>query len=220
MSETAAAPATLRPFLDDFPLVAILRGVDPDTVVAVGTVLVDAGFRIIEVPLNSPAPLESIRRLAAELPAHCLVGAGTVTDPSSIDAIAAVGGRLIVMPHGDPAVIRAAKAAGLVCMPGVATPTEAFAALSNGADALKLFPAELLGPAVLRAWRSVFAPATLFLPVGGITPDSLAPFLAAGAAGFGLGSALYRPGMTVDEVAGSAAAFAAALRAARPPVAR
>lgn len=216
---SAMPAAALRPFLERCALIAILRGIEPASAVAIGTRLFDAGFRIIEVPLNSPQPLESIRRLAAAFSAECLIGAGTVTDPASVDAVVQAGGRLIVMPHSDPAVIRAAKAAGLLCTPGVATPTEGFAALANGADALKLFPAELLGPPVLRAWRSVFPPATLFLPVGGITPASIGPFLAAGAGGFGLGSALYRPGAVADEVAASAAAFVAALRAAQTPAA-
>jgi 2-dehydro-3-deoxyphosphogalactonate aldolase len=139
-----------------------------------------------------------------------LVGAGTVTDPADVARIAAAGGRLVVMPHGDPSVIRAAKAAGLLCTPGVATPTEAFAALAAGADALKMFPAELLGPPVLKAWRSVFPRQTMFIPVGGITPHAMAGFVAAGADGFGLGSALYKAGATADEVAANARAFVAA----------
>jgi len=208
--------ADLRAFLTRSPLIAILRGVTPDEVVPIGAALVAAGFAIIEVPLNSPQPLESIARLVAALGSDCLIGAGTVTDAGQIDAIAAAGARLIVMPHSDAAVVRAAKAAQLICTPGVATPTEGFAALANGADALKLFPADLLGPATLRAWRSVFPPQTLMLPVGGITPPSLAPFIAAGAAGFGLGSALFKPGDDVARVAANAQAFARALHAVQP----
>lgn len=210
-----SAPLAIRTFLERVPLVAILRGITPAEVEAVAGALVAAGFRTIEVPMNSPRPVDSIRILAETLPADVLVGAGTVTDPADIAPIAAAGGRLIVMPHSDPAVIRTAKAAGLLCAPGVATPTEGFAALAAGADALKLFPAELLGPGVLRAWRSVFPPATAFIPVGGITPESLAPFTAAGAAGFGLGSALYRSGMTAGAVARNAHSFVAAADACK-----
>jgi len=215
MSEKHSSPA-FRSFLDRLPLIAILRGVTPDEVVPIGRALSGAGFAIIEVPLNSPQPLESIRRLAAALTPDHLIGAGTVTDPGIVPAIVAAGGRLIVMPHSDAAVIRAAKGAGMFCAPGVATPTEGFAALANGADALKLFPAELLGPAVLKAWRSVFPSATVFLPVGGITPETMGPFLSVGASGFGLGSALYKPGSTLTEVAANARNFRDAWRKMRP----
>ncbi len=200
----------IRRYLERLPLVAILRGVTPAAVVPIGRALVDAGFAVIEVPLNSPRPLESIRRLRDALDPSVLVGAGTVTDAAQVREVADAGGGLVVMPHGDPEVVRAAKLAGLYCTPGVATPTEGFAALANGADALKLFPAELLPPRVLRAMRSVFPPDTLFLPVGGITPDAMAGYVAAGAAGFGLGSALYAPGDDAAAVAARARAFAAA----------
>ncbi len=203
---------TLQPFLDRLPLIAILRGVTPAEAVAVGRALVGAGFAIVEVPLNSPDPVESIRRLAAELGPGVLVGAGTVTTPAAVAQVADAGGRIVVMPHADTAVIRAAKAAGLVCTPGIATPTEGFAALAAGADALKLFPAELAGPPVLKALTAVFPKGTAFLPVGGITPQTMAPWLAAGAAGFGLGSALSRPGMGAEEVGANARAFVAAWR--------
>jgi 2-dehydro-3-deoxyphosphogalactonate aldolase len=205
----------IEPFLERLPLVAILRGVPPDDVVRVGDALVDAGFAIIEVPLNSPQPLESIERLRKKLGDEILIGAGTVTSPAQVKEIAAAGGRLIVMPHGDAEVIRATKAAGLVCIPGIATPTEGFAALANGADALKLFPAELLTPAVLKAMRAVFPTATRFLPVGGITPDAMASYVAAGAAGFGLGGALYRRGDDPSRVAANARDFVAAWRRLR-----
>ncbi|AYM95369.1 2-dehydro-3-deoxy-6-phosphogalactonate aldolase [Acidovorax sp. 1608163] len=197
-------------------LIAILRGVQPHEVVAIGHALYDAGFRTIEVPLNSPEPLASIRALRDALPADCLVGAGTVLTPQACADVAAAGGQVIVMPHSDPAVIRAAKAAGLACAPGVATLTEAFAALAAGADVLKLFPAEALAPAVLKAWRAVLRPPVALLPVGGITPDNLAPYAAAGASGFGLGSALYRPGDSAEQVARNAAAFVQAWRHAYP----
>jgi len=204
----------MREHLADLPLIAILRGITPDEAVPVGLALAEAGFRIIEVPLNSPQPLTSIERLACELGTRCLVGAGTVMSAAQVDAVAQAGGRLIVMPHGDPAVIRAAKAHGLTCAPGIATPTEGFAALAAGADALKLFPAELLTPPVLKALRAVFPGDTLFLPVGGITPQNLMAYVAAGASGFGLGSALYKPGLTVEQVRANAGAFVAAWRAA------
>lgn len=202
----------IAPFLERLPLVAILRGVTPDEVVPVGRALVEAGFAIVEVPLNSPQPLASIRLLCEALGGTVLVGAGTVTTPAQVRAVADAGGRLVVMPHGDPAIVRAAKGAGLACVPGVATPSEGFAALAGGADALKLFPAELLTPAVLKAMRAVFPEETRFLPVGGITPDRMAPYVAAGAAGFGLGSALYRPGDAPATVAAHAGAFVEAWR--------
>jgi len=205
----------IEPFLDRLPLVAILRGVTPDEVVEVSCALVDAGFAIIEVPLNSPNPLESIERLHAKLGEEILIGAGTVIKPAQVKEIAAAGGRLIVMPHGDAEVVRAAKGAGLACIPGIATPTEGFAALANGADALKLFPAELLTPAVLKSMRAVFPSATRFLPVGGITPDAMASYVAAGAAGFGLGGALYRRGDDAPRVAANARDFVAAWKRIR-----
>ncbi len=197
----------MREHLAELPLIAILRGIAPDEAVPVGLALAEAGFRIIEVPLNSPQPLRSIELLARALGSHCLVGAGTVMSAAQVAAVEQAGGRLIVMPHGDPAVIRAAKSQGLHCAPGVATPTEGFAALAAGADALKLFPAELLSPPVLKALRAVFPSDTLFLPVGGITPQNLAAYAAAGASGFGLGSALYKPGLAIGQVQANARAF-------------
>jgi 2-dehydro-3-deoxyphosphogalactonate aldolase len=205
---------SLPEVLAPLPLIAILRGVTPAAVTAIGGALVDAGFIAIEVPLNSPEPLASIRLLADAFGERALIGAGTVREPSDIARIAAAGGRLVVMPHGDAAVIRAAKERGLLCVPGVATPTEAFAALDAGADALKLFPAEALPPAAVKAWRAVLPKGVWLLPVGGIGPASMAPYLAAGAAGFGLGSALYKPGMTPDQVGATALAFADAYAAA------
>lgn len=203
----------LTPWLHPLPLVAILRGLTPDEAVATGRAIVEAGFRMLEVPLNSPRPIDSIARLAAALGDEVLVGAGTVMTPANVDAVATAGGRLIVMPHADTTVIRAAKAAGLLCVPGVATPTEAFAALDAGADALKLFPAEQATPAVLKAWRAVLPREVPVLPVGGITPDNMAPWVAAGAAGFGIGSALYTPGRSLDDTASRARAFAQAWQA-------
>lgn len=202
----------LDPFLARMPLIAILRGIKPDEALAVGHALVEAGFAVIEVPLNSPEPFESIRLLAEALGPNILVGAGTVLQPGDVSRVADAGGRLIVMPHSDPVVIRAAKAAGLACTPGISTPTEGFAALANGADALKLFPAEVITPGVLKAMRSVFPTGTRFLPVGGITPDTMEPFIKAGAAGFGLGSALYSSGKSAADVGTDGRAFVEAWR--------
>ncbi|MDK8262823.1 2-dehydro-3-deoxy-6-phosphogalactonate aldolase [Pseudomonas oryzihabitans] len=205
----------LEPYLKDLPLIAILRGVTPDEIVPVGRALYDAGFRVIEIPLNSPQPFESIRRLTAELGESCLIGAGTVLTEAQVAEVDAAGGRLIVSPNANLAVIRASKAAGLVSAPGVATPSEGFAALDAGADSLKLFPAEQLGPAVVKAWRAVFPKELALLPVGGITPDNMGPYLAAGANGFGLGSALYKPGLTTAQVSANAQAFAAGWRSVK-----
>lgn len=189
------------------PLVAILRGIAPDEAQAVGEALVQAGFSIIEVPLNSPQPLDSIARLRRALPASVLVGAGTVLRVDDVQRVKDAGGEIIVMPHADTEVIRTAKAAGLLCVPGVATPTEAFAAVAAGADAVKLFPAELITPAVVKAMRAVLPRELKLLPVGGITPDNMAPFVRAGASGFGLGSALYSPGQSAQAVAENARRF-------------
>jgi 2-dehydro-3-deoxyphosphogalactonate aldolase len=204
----------IRHYLNRLPLIAILRGITPEEAGPVARALATAGFAIVEVPLNSPRPLDSIRLLCVELGDTCLVGGGTITAPTQVNEIRRAGGRLIVMPHSDLVIVRAAKAAGLVCVPGVATPTEGFAAVENGADALKLFPAEELRPPVIRAWRAVFAPKTLFIPVGGITPENLASYWDAGADAFGLGSALYKPGMPVEDVSSRARAFIDAWHAA------
>ncbi|KTT26826.1 2-dehydro-3-deoxy-6-phosphogalactonate aldolase [Pseudomonas oryzihabitans] len=203
----------LDTYLKDLPLIAILRGVTPDEIVPVGRALYEAGFRVIEIPLNSPQPFDSIRRLTAELGEDCLIGAGTVLTEAQVAEVDAAGGRLIVSPNANLAVIRASKAAGLVSAPGVATPSEGFAALDAGADSLKLFPAEQLGPAVVKAWRAVFPKELALLPVGGITLDNMGPYVAAGANGFGLGSALYKPGLTAAQVSANAQAFAAGWRA-------
>ncbi|MBH3386482.1 2-dehydro-3-deoxy-6-phosphogalactonate aldolase [Pseudomonas juntendi] len=196
-------------------LIAILRGLQPHEAAATGEVLYGAGFRVIEVPLNSPDPFESIRTLRRCLPADCLIGAGTVLTPAQVAQVKEAGGQLIVMPHCDPQVLRAAKAAGLYLAPGVATPTEAFAALAEGADLLKLFPAEQMGPAVVKAWLAVLPAGTVLAPVGGITPSNLQQFFDAGARGFGLGSGLYKPGMTPEQVAVSAKAYVTAWQALR-----
>ncbi len=203
----------LRDFLTELPLIAILRGVKPENAEAVGYALVEAGFRIIEVPLNSPEPFRSIERLAKSMPGNVLVGAGTVLDPEQVNGIRDVGGRLIVMPHADLDVIRRAKEQELICTPGVATPTEAFAALKAGADAIKIFPAEAIPPAVVKAWRAVLPKDALVLPVGGIKPDNMKPYVEAGANGFGLGSALFTPAMSPEEIGRKARDFATAWQA-------
>lgn len=194
------------------PLVAILRGITAAESPAIVGALIGEGFLLIEAPLNSPEPYLSIRAMRAVAPPEALVGAGTVRTTGEVEAVAGAGGDLIVMPHADVAVIAAAKARGLIALPGVATPTEAFAALSAGADGLKAFPAEMITPAVVKAWRAVIPASVAILPVGGITPDNMAPYLAAGANGFGLGSALYRPGDGAARVGQKAAAFVAAWR--------
>ncbi len=196
-------------------LIAILRGVTPHEVLEVGQQLYAAGFRIIEVPLNSPDPLRSIRILRDGLPADCLIGAGTVLSERAVLEVKDAGGELIVMPHSDPKVLRAAKAAGLQLAPGVVTPTEAFAALDEGADALKLFPAEALTPAIVRALLAVLPKGTPLVPVGGITPSNMGPFLEAGVAGFGLGSGLFKPGLTAAQVRDRADAYALGWQQAR-----
>ena len=197
----------LRTYLDPLPLIAILRGVLPDEAVAVSEALVEAGLRIIEVPLNSPEPLRSIEQLSARWEEEVLIGAGTVLRSEDVLRVHDAGGKLIVMPHGNPEIIEQAKRLGLACTPGVATPTEGFAALAAGADALKLFPAEILGPPALRAWRAVFPSDTLFLPVGGITPQNMRAYIDAGASGFGIGSALFKPGMERSEIRANAERF-------------
>ncbi len=193
------------------PLVAILRGVHPDEVEAIGDALVDAGFGLIEVPLNSPEPLESIARLSRRLAGRALVGAGTVLTVDHVQAVHAAGGTLVVSPNTNPEVIAATVQAGLISMPGYATPSEAFAAIAAGAHALKLFPAEAASPAVLKAHRAVLPPVMPVFVVGGITPQAMPAWLAAGAAGFGLGSALYRPGNTAMDVGRNATSFVGAL---------
>lgn len=201
----------LSPWLARCPIVAILRGITPAEAVAVGEALVSAGIAIIEVPLNSPEPLASIGALSARFGEEVLVGAGTVLTPGDAAAVVAAGGRIVVMPHADAAVIAAARAAGALVLPGCYTATEAFGAIAAGADGLKLFPAEIGGPPLLKALKAVLPPGMPVLPVGGVSPESLAAWRAAGAAGFGVGSALYRPGDGSGTVAKRAQAFVAAL---------
>ncbi len=176
---------------------------------AVGAALIDNGFRILEVPLNSPEPFDSIARLERRFGERCLTGAGTVIKVTDVAKVAAAGGKLIVMPHGDVEIVREAKRLGMLCVPGVATPTEAFAALDAGADGLKMFPAEQLSPAALKAWRAVLPKDALVFPVGGIRPDNMTPYWEVGANGFGTGSNLYAPGATAETVREAAARYAA-----------
>jgi 2-dehydro-3-deoxyphosphogalactonate aldolase len=196
------------------PLVAILRGVRPDEVEAIGAALIGAGFTLIEVPLNSPDPFESISRLAGRFGGQAMIGAGTVLDVAAVERLADAGGRMVVSPNTNEAVIRASVAAGMASLPGYFTPSEAFAALAAGANALKLFPAEGASPAVLKAQRAVLPKHVPVLAVGGISPTNMAPWLAAGAAGFGLGSALYKPGASAEQVGGAARDFIANWRVA------
>jgi 2-dehydro-3-deoxyphosphogalactonate aldolase len=206
-------PADFREAFARCPLVAILRGVIPSEASAVGDALVDAGFTLIEVPLNSPEPLESIAILAKRLGSRVVVGAGTVLHPAQVSAVQAAGGRLIVSPNVNTAVIEASSAAGLASLPGYATATEAFAAIEAGAHALKLFPAEAITPAVLRAQLAVIPASFPILVVGGITVETFKPWVEAGASGFGVGSALYRPRLSVGEIAKAASRMIAGWKA-------
>ena len=206
MTKSTNPAHTLAQALAQLPLIAILRGLTPAEAPAIGQALVDSGFAMIEVPLNSPEPLRSITVLTSQFP-QVLIGAGTVMNTEQVKDVHAAGGRLIVSPNFNPAVVAQALALNMVVLPGVATPTEAFAALESGAHGLKLFPAEMISPATLKALRAVLPKAAALMPVGGITPDNMVVYRAAGAAGFGLGSALYVPGRSVDQVQERALAF-------------
>lgn len=195
--------------LKSLPLIAILRGLTPAEAVPIGQALVSTGWTLIEVPLNSPQPLDSIAAMASALP-QALVGAGTVLTVNDVRNVHAAGGQLIVSPNFNPAVVHEAVRLGLVCLPGVITASEAFAALDAGATGLKMFPAEMASPAVVKALRAVLPADALVLPVGGITPSNMQAYLSAGASGFGIGSALYKPGMTASNVASNATQFIAA----------
>lgn len=195
------------------PLIAILRGISPADAVPVGEALVAAGVTVIEVPLNSPDPLDSIRALSAALAGRAVVGAGTVLTVAQVEAVAAAGGQIVVSPNMRPAVIARTKQLGLVSAPGVMTPSEAFDALDAGADVLKLFPGELIGPAGAKAMAAVLPRGTALVMVGGVTPASLPNYRGGPVAGFGIGSAMYKPGQTAAEVGAQAAAFVAAWRA-------
>ena len=203
----------LRAALAQCPIAAILRGVKPDEIDAIGDALVEAGITIIEVPLNSPSPFESIKRLAARHGERALIGAGTVLEAAEVARVKEAGGRLMVAPNFHAGVVLAAKAAGLAALPGVMTPSEGFAALKAGADGLKLFPAEIIPPAVFKAWRAVFPADTLMLAVGGVGIENLAAYRNAGASGYGIGSALYKPGRPAAETAKLVRALVAAAKA-------
>lgn len=212
MTQTPNPAQTLAQALAQLPLIAILRGLTPDEAPDIGEALVSSGFAIIEVPLNSPEPLHSIAALTQRFP-NTLIGAGTVLNAQQVIDVHAAGGRLVVAPNFNPAVVAQALALNMVVLPGVATPTEAFAALDAGAHGLKLFPAEMVSPAAVKAMRAVLPQSAALMPVGGITPETMAPYLSAGATGFGLGSALYAPGRSAQSVQLQAQAFAKAIKA-------
>ena len=203
----------LHRYFDICPLIAIIRGVTPGEAEAIGAAVYEAGIRIVEVPLNSPDPLDSIARIAAKYGEEMLVGGGTVFTPAAVSDVREAGGRIIVSPHTNPAVIKATVAAGMVSSPGYFTPTEAFAALDAGATALKLFPAEAASPAVLKSQRSVIPRDVPLLVVGGVKPEDMRAWTDAGATGFGLGGGLYKPGQSPADTLARARAYVAALAA-------
>jgi 2-dehydro-3-deoxyphosphogalactonate aldolase len=211
MTLTTNPVQTLAQAMGQLPLIAILRGLTPAEAPAIGQALVDKGFAIIEVPLNSPEPLQSIATLTRLFP-HTLIGAGTVLNAQQVQDVHAAGGRLVVAPNFNPAVVAQALALNMVVLPGVATPTEAFAALDAGAHGLKLFPAEMVSPVTVKALRAVLPKDAALMPVGGITPDNMAAYRRAGASGFGLGSALYAPGRSAEQVRLAAQNFVNAFR--------
>jgi 2-dehydro-3-deoxyphosphogalactonate aldolase len=194
------------------PLVAILRGLTPAEAPAVGRILFDAGFRMLEVPLNRPGAIDAIRALLYDAPDDALVGAGTVLSIDDVETVREAGGRLIVSPHCEPEVIAYAAGLGMITMPGVTTPTEAYRALQAGAHGLKLFPAEMIPPAAVKAMRSILPVDTPLFPVGGIHPHNMAAYVAAGATGFGIGSQLYQPRIDEETITRSAQAFMSARR--------
>jgi 2-dehydro-3-deoxyphosphogalactonate aldolase len=203
----------VKAWLQRCPLVAILRGIQPAEAESICSALEKAGICIVEVPLNSPKPLESIAILSQTFGSRMLIGAGTLTEPSQVGEVAAAGGRLVVTPHADTEIVRAAKAAGLFAIPGFFNPTEAFALLQAGADAIKLFPAEVLGTLMLKALRAVLPKSTIVIPVGGVDKEQIAPWMAAGALGLGIGSAIYKPGDDARTVEAKAQALMKAVRA-------
>ncbi|WP_210541916.1 2-dehydro-3-deoxy-6-phosphogalactonate aldolase [Rhodoferax sp. PAMC 29310] len=199
------------------PLVAILRGLVPAEAAAIGSALYEGGFRALEVPLNRPGAIECIDVLTRALPADALIGGGTMLSKADVDAVHGAGGRLMVSPNCDVRVIAHAASLGMLCAPGVVTPTEAFAALQAGAHALKLFPADMVGHSGLKALLSVVPADTDFWPVGGVTPESMGPWVKAGAAGFGIGGQLFSPGTTAAEVGVKARAYLQAWEASQRP---
>jgi 2-dehydro-3-deoxyphosphogalactonate aldolase len=210
----------LSAWLERCPLIAILRGIQPNEAESICSALERAGICIVEVPLNSPMPLESISILSRSFGSRMLIGAGTLTEPSQVREVAAAGGRLIVTPHADIAIVRAAKEAGLLAVPGFFNPTEAFALLQAGADGIKLFPAEVLGLPMLKALRAVLPKSAIVIPVGGVDVQQVAPWMAAGAMGLGVGSSVYKPGDDAKAVEAKARALVAAVDAYRSGGAR
>ena len=206
---------TIETLLGGLPLVAILRGLTPDEAPAIADALFDVGFRCLEVPLNSPQPFDSIRRMVDRMGDRALVGAGTVLTVADVGRVADAGGKIVISPNTDVDVIAVTKDAGLQSLPAFFTPSEAFRAIAAGADALKLFPAELAGPQGLKAMRAVLPKSFPVFPVGGIDPDTMGPYLQAGAAGFGIGSSLYAPGRSVEDVRARGAALVQGFEAAR-----
>jgi 2-dehydro-3-deoxyphosphogalactonate aldolase len=202
----------VRAWLERCPVVAILRGIQPAEAESIGLALERAGITIVEVPLNSPSPLESVAILARSFSGRMLVGAGTLTKPAQVAEVAAAGGEFIVTPHADTAIVREAKQAGLMAAPGFFNPTEAFALLDAGADALKLFPAEVLGPPMLKAMLAVLPKETIVVPVGGVDAQNALAWLASGASGLGAGSSIYKPGDDARIVEGKAQALVSAVK--------
>jgi 2-dehydro-3-deoxyphosphogalactonate aldolase len=205
----------LQDALKECNLIAILRGIKPEEVEAVGETLIEAGWRIIEVPLNSPDPLKSIETLQKRFGDKALIGAGTVLTPAQVADVAATGANVIISPNANLSVIEASVARGMVSLPGVATPTEAFAAIGAGATGVKAFPAEAIPPLVIKAWKAVLPKDIPVLAVGGVTPDNMKAFVDAGAAGFGIGGSLYKPGDDAATVGAKARQFIEAMRAIR-----
>jgi len=207
-----SARELLHRYLDECPLIAIVRGVTPGEAEVIGDAVYDSGIRIIEVPLNSPEPLKSIGMLAKRFGERMLVGAGTVLSAGQVQQVAKAGGRIIVSPDTNAEIISATAAAGLVSAPGYFTPSEAFVAIRAGATALKLFPAEAATPAVLKAQLAVLPRDIPYLVVGGVKPDNMRPWLEAGATGFGLGGGLYKPGQSAGETLEKGRAYVAGLK--------
>lgn len=199
--------------LDALPLIAILRGLTPTEAVQVGEVLIDSGFRLLEVPLNSPNPFKSIANLSHEFDSQAIIGAGTVLTREDVNRTVAAGGELIIAPNLDLDVASEATESNVLYCPGIATPSEAFTALRAGANAIKLFPAEMITPSVVKAMRAVLPQRSLLFPVGSITPDNIGPYLQAGASGFGIGSALFKPGKNLKDLKQDADRFVASVKA-------
>ncbi len=206
---------TLEEALNECGIVAILRGVSPDEAIGVGQALFEAGVRVVEVPLNSPAPFLSIAKLVKEFADRMIVGAGTVLTIQDVNMLKSAGGEICVSPDCNEAVIARAKELQMVPLPGVFTPTEAFAAIRAGATNLKLFPAEAASPAVIKAWKAVLPKSVKIYAVGGVTPENMSEWLAAGASGFGIGSSIYKPGMSVDAVREAAGKLVSAWNVAK-----